>query len=93
MGLLRQRVEPLLCLWVNYAAHQRLISHVKEEKVTVKALDAMVTQYANFLKTFPPFHMAFAPTTTGFLCDDQALTDAVAISWRSRQSETQTPDL
>ncbi|KAI0250352.1 hypothetical protein BJV78DRAFT_1220121 [Lactifluus subvellereus] len=71
-----QRVEPLLRPGVNDARHKRLI---RDGGVSYRqGRDVVVTQYGNFLKTLRPLPLALTPTAIEFLCENQALADAVA---------------
>jgi hypothetical protein len=70
-----QRVEPLLRPRANEARHERLIREGGESYR--RRWDVVVTQYVNFLKTLPALLLALAPTTIEFLCENQALADAV----------------
>jgi hypothetical protein len=40
----------------------------------------VLVEYSNFLKTLPPILLALSPTVTRFLCENQALADALALN-------------
>ncbi|KAH9966181.1 hypothetical protein BGW80DRAFT_744092 [Lactifluus volemus] len=74
-------LEPRLRPLVNNSRHQRL----KREggKGYLQRWEVVTTQYSNFLKTLPPLSglhqlVRAPPALTEFLCENQALADAVA---------------
>jgi hypothetical protein len=72
-----QRVEPLLRPGVNVVRDQRLIregghGYLQRRRVVLE-------DYANFLKTLSPILLALSPPATEFLCENQALADALAL--------------
>jgi cytochrome c-type biogenesis protein CcmH/NrfF len=95
MGLAWKRLEPRLRPKVNKSRHQRLMR--EGGKSYVHRWEVVVTQYSNFVKTLPPLrptglHLVVRapPTPTEFLCENQALADAVAFGgqeFRAQVSE------
>ena len=71
-----QRVEPLLRPKVNEARDRRLILEGGDGYGRLRRL--VLGLYSNFLKTLPSILLALSPTASRFLCENQALADALA---------------
>jgi hypothetical protein len=80
MGLAWQHLEPRLRPLVNNSRHQRLLREGGESYR--QRWEVVATQYSNLLKTLPPLAglrlVRAPPAPTEFLCENQALADAVA---------------
>ncbi|KAI0301008.1 hypothetical protein B0F90DRAFT_373020 [Multifurca ochricompacta] len=73
-----QRIAPLLLPRVNSARDQRLVREGGEHYRQRRALVA--DAYAKVLRPLSPLRLALSPTFADFLCGNQALADAVALS-------------
>jgi hypothetical protein len=73
-----QRVEPLLRPVVNEARDRRL-QHEGGDSYRLFR-QRVVVEYSNFLKGLPPMLLALSPSATRFLCQNQALADALALN-------------
>jgi hypothetical protein len=71
-----QRVEPLLRPEVNGGRDGRLLLEAGDNYKLLR--QRVVMEYASFLKPLSPIVLALSPTPTRFLCENQALADALA---------------
>jgi hypothetical protein len=78
MGVVWQRVEPLLRPVVNEARDRRLLHEGGD--VYRLPRQHVLEGYSTFLKMLPPILLALSPTATKFLCRNQALADALALN-------------
>ena len=62
---------------VNEARDRRLLHEGGDAYCLLK--QHVLLEYSNFLKTLPPILLALSPTVTKFLCENQALADALAL--------------
>ncbi|KAI9507425.1 hypothetical protein F5148DRAFT_1204959 [Russula earlei] len=72
-----QRIEPLLRPLVNEARDRRLTRDGGENYRLRRQL--VLAEYAAFLRTLPPILLALSPTATEFICENQAVADALAL--------------
>ena len=73
-----QRIEPLLIPEINKARDMRL-RHAGDVRY-LERRGLVVDQWARFMTTLPPLHLALLPSFLGFLCQNRALACAVAMA-------------
>jgi hypothetical protein len=72
------KIEPLLRPEVNEARDKRLLLEGKTGYLVLR--NWLLLEYSKFLKTLSPILLALAPSVIRFMCGNQALADALALS-------------